>query len=211
MTLCDIGNTTFAFFKNKKQFKISTTVKAKELPNIKGKIYFISVNEKATTKFRKRYPRAINLDSYLKFSTTYKGMGIDRKIACTSTNNGIIIDVGSAVTVDIMKEEKHLGGFILPGIKSLINLYPNISPKLNFNFEKDINLDKIPNNTNKAISYAIIQAIVQPIRNIEKQFKLPLIFTGGDAKYIMTVFKKNKYKKNLIFTTMAKIIKKRDK
>ena len=138
-------------------------------------------------------------------------MGIDRKVASSSVKNAIIVDVGSAITVDIVKNSKHLGGFILPGIRNFIQLYPNISTKLKFNFEKNINLDKIPNNTNKAISYAIMQATILPIKNIENQFQLPLIFTGGDVNFIIKEFKNSKYKKNLIFNAMRKIIKKRNK
>ena len=211
MTFCDIGNTTFSFFKKKKCTRYPLNVKYKDMPDLKGDIYFISVNKKARGKFYKKYPNAIDLEKSVNFSTKYKGMGIDRKFVCLSTTNGILVDVGSAVTVDIMENGKHLGGFILPGIKNLIKLYPKISSKLKVNFEKSINLDKIPQNTNVAINYAILQSLVQPIKNICMRYNLPLIFTGGDAKYLIKYFKNTKYKKNLIFNTMKQILKEKGK
>ena len=208
MTLCDIGNTTFAFLYKDKKLKFAVNCNHKKLPTIKDKIYFISVNNKATKKLLKKYPKAQNIEKYLNFKTSYKGMGIDRKVACTNIKNGIIIDIGSAITVDIMKNGKHKGGFILPGINKLINFYPQISPKLNFNFEKKVNLDKMPLCTNDAISYAILKSVIQPIKDIEKKYNLTIYFTGEDAKYIIKNFKNKKYKKNLIFNNMKQIIKK---
>lgn len=207
MTLCDIGNTTFAFSHKGKKFKVGIDTKPKDLPKIKNIIYFISVNQKATNKFIKKYPKAINLNKYLKFKTSYQGMGIDRQIACHNITNGIVVDCGSAITVDIVKDGYHKGGFILVGIKKMIELYPSISKKLEFNFVKEINLDKIPLNTDEAISYAILKSIILPIQGCEQRYNLPLYFTGEDSKYIRKYFKKSKYKQNLIFTAMKTIIK----
>jgi len=209
MILCDIGNTTFAFFIKKQKLLFDINTKHKNLPNItnKEKIYFISVNQKATSKLLKKYPDALDIKNIINFNTLYKGMGIDRKVACYNIKNNIIVDVGSAITVDIIKNKTHLGGFILPGIKNFIKFYPLISPKLKFDFEKDINLDKIPTNTNKAISYAILNAIILPILNCEDRYELPIIFTGFDSKYIIKYFKNSKYKRALIFNSMKRIIK----
>lgn len=209
MTLCDIGNSTFSFLSKKKRFKVDVDTKNKKLPFIKDKIYFISVNKKATKELLKRYPKAINCAKLFDFSTLYKGMGIDRQVVCLSITNAIVVDVGSAITVDIMKNNKHKGGFILPGIKKLISFYPLISSKLNFHFEKEVNLDKIPNNTDEAISYAILKSVILPIKQIEDKYNLPIYFTGEDSVYLKKYFKNSKYKKNLIFNSMKNIIKRK--
>ncbi|MEA2018895.1 MAG: type III pantothenate kinase [Campylobacterota bacterium] len=208
MVLCDIGNTTFHFKTKNRDFKIGVNDSLKSLFSKDKKIYFISVNVKATKKLLKQYPNAINIDNIINFKTLYQGMGIDRKIVCSSIKNGIIIDIGSAITVDIMKNKKHKGGFIFPGIEAYKRIYPNISKKLSFQFSNNINLDKIPLNTNDAINYAVINAIIAPIQNIYKQYGLPLYFTGGDSKVLLKYFKYKdvKYKKNLIFKSMLKII-----
>jgi type III pantothenate kinase len=208
MTLCDIGNTTFAFCQDGKKFKKDIDTKYKKLPKISGKIYFISVNKKASKIFQKRYKKAINLQKFVKFDTKYKGLGTDRQVACKFIKNGIVVDCGSAITVDIIKNNKHKGGFILSGIKNLISFYPKISPKLDFDFNKNIDLNKMPKNTNDAISYAILSSIVLPIKKSQKKYRLKIFFTGEDSKYILRYFKNYKYKKNLIFENMKKIIKK---
>ena len=211
MILCDIGNTTYSFYLKKKNLIFPITTKLHKLPDVDDKIYFISVNNKATKLFQKKYQNAINIQTIFSYKTKYIGMGIDRQVACFGIKDSIIVDIGSAITVDIIKNGKHLGGFILPGIKKLTNLYPNISSKLKFDFEKNTNLDKIPNNTKDAINYAILQSLILPIKNIQLKHNLPLIITGGDAKYLSTYFKQSKVKRNLIFKAMKKIIKQKDK
>ena len=209
MILCDIGNTTFHFQTNSKNFKIGVNKSIKSIFLKEKKIYFISVNKKATKKLLKYYPKAIDIKNIINFETKYVGMGIDRQVVCSFIKNGIIIDMGSAITVDIMKESKHKGGFILAGVDAYKRIYPNISKKLSFQFSNNINLDKIPLNTNDAINYAILNSIIAPIQNIYKQYKLPLYFTGGDSKILLKYFdKKNiKYDKNLIFKSMLQIIR----
>jgi len=209
MILCDIGNTSYHFKENKKTFKVSINESLKDLPLYrKDTIYFISVNKKATKKFIKKFPHSINLKSMLNFETAYKGMGIDRQVVCHQIKDGIIVDLGSAITVDIMKKGKHQGGFIIPGIEAYKSIYPNISKKLSFDFEKDTNLDKIPLTTNDAINYAIFSAITLPIVKEYEKYKTKVYFTGGDKSLLKSYFLDIpvKYKKNMIFNSMKKII-----
>ena len=205
MILCDIGNTTYHFKTSSKEFKISVN---EVLPKLESPIYFISVNEKAEKKLLNTYPLAINIKSYLKFNTNYSStMGIDRILACSYIKNNIIVDCGSAITVDIMKNAIHFGGFIIPGIDALKNIYPNISEKLSFDFENNLNLDKIPLNTNDAINYALFQMIILPIKNIQDKYNLEIIFTGETSKYIINYFENKKYEKHLIFDSMKSAIR----
>lgn len=210
MILCDIGNTTFHFKDGKKKFKVSVG-NLKELPTYKKErnIYFISVNEKATKEFLKKYPHAVNLETSINLNTNYKGMGIDRKIVSKAVKNGIIVDIGSAMTLDIVKDSSHIGGYIFPGIASYKMIYPKISKKLLFSFDSDVNLDKIPLNTHEAINSAVLDSLILPIKKQYKQYKLPIYLTGGDSKILKKhlVGLKVKYKPNLIFSSMKKIIK----
>ncbi len=210
MILCDIGNTTFHFKMKNKDFKIGVNEPLVKIKKVKEQIYFLSVNKKATKKLLKNFPSAIDISCYINFETTYKGMGVDRQIICKYKENGILVDVGSAITVDIMKKGEHLGGFILPGIGAYKRIYPNISKKLAFKFDTDINLDKIPLLTNDAINYSILNSIIAPIKNIYKKYKTPIYFTGEDSKLLLSYFDNipHKYKKNLIFNSMKKVIDK---
>jgi len=210
MILCDIGNTTYHFKTKNSDFKIGVNETLTKVKSLKKQIYFISVNKKATKKLLKNFPNAINISKFINFKTSYQGMGIDRQIVCKYIQNGIIVDIGSAITVDIMKNGKHQGGFILPGIGAYKRIYPNISKKLAFKFDTDINLDKIPLITNDAINYSILNSIIAPIKNIYKKYKTPIYFTGEDSKLLLSYFEDipYKYKKNLIFNSMKKVIHK---
>jgi len=211
MILCDIGNTTFHFKTKNKDFKIAVKDSLKKLTKLKGQIYFISVNEKASKRLLKKYPDSINIKDIINFDTKYIGMGIDRKVVCSYLKDAIIVDSGSAITVDVMKKGKHKGGFILPGIGAYNKIYPQISKKLSFQFSNNINLDKMPLTTNDAINYAILDSIVSCILKVYKKYNLPIYFTGGDSTQIFKYFTSSdtKYEEDLIFKSMAKIIRER--
>jgi type III pantothenate kinase len=175
-----------------------------EIPNFDKKVVFVSVNKKATKKLLASNPSAINIKKYLDFDTSYDGHGIDRALACVYEKNAVIVDAGSAITVDIMCKGNHKGGFIMPGFSAFMKTYPKISKKLKFDFEKNINLDKIPLQTKDAIQYAILKSIILPIKEVSSNKKI--IFTGGDGKLLSGYFKNSIYKKDLIFENMKRII-----
>lgn len=204
MILCDIGNTSFHFFDEKLEtdFKIFETC---YLPEIFEPIYFISVNDNKRGLFLKKYPQALDLKDYCELNTNYSGLGIDRLVACLNYENGIIVDAGSAITVDIMEKNNHIGGFILPGVDALRNSYEQISNKLKADFEINVFLDKIPNCTKNAINYGILKSIILPIQEIAKQEKI--YFTGGDGELIARFFKDSIFDEFIVFKGMKKIIK----
>ena len=201
MILCDIGNTTFHFLidgKHKKYFL------DEKIPKFEDEIFFVSVNEKATKKLLKKNPHAKDIKEILKFETSYQGLGIDRAVGCSFQDNCVIVDAGSAITVDIMEEGVHKGGFIMLGLHRFMKSYKKISKKLNYDFEKNINLDKIPTQTKDAITYAVMKSIILPIKEVS--LNKSIIFTGGDGELISRYFENSIYKKDLIFENMKRII-----
>ncbi|TLT01068.1 type III pantothenate kinase [Aliarcobacter cibarius] len=201
LILCDIGNTSTKFFIND---EIKNYYKNDEIPSFEEEIFYISVNEKAKVKLLEKNPQAKDLSFFITFKTSYIGMGIDRVVACCFQKNAVIVDAGSAITVDIIENSVHKGGFILLGINSFVKSYKNISEKLKVDFEKNINLDKIPLQTKDAILYALIKSIILPIKEICKDKNI--IFTGGDGEFLSSFFKNSQYKKDLIFENMKRII-----
>jgi type III pantothenate kinase len=170
-------------------------------------LYFISVNDYGTNKFKNKFPNAIDLKEKVLFNSLYATtLGIDRIVACLLYDDAIIVDFGSAITVDIMEEKEHIGGFIMPGIDILKESYPKISPKLEFEFETNIDFDKLPQNTNEAITFAIIKMIVSPIEDAQKKWNKKLIITGETAKPFLRHFSDYTWDQNLIFKSMKKII-----
>jgi type III pantothenate kinase len=197
MILCDIGNTHFHFSKNGVLFdEIECSLK-------KEKIYFISVNDKKTKELLKKNPNSIDLSKYVTFNTSYQGLGIDRIMACKSIEDGVVIDAGSAITIDIMANNIHLGGYILPGISAINESYKKISTKLDYNFTMQIE-NILPLNTQEAISYGGIGMVLSFIEKTAKNKKL--YFTGGDGKYLSKFFD-SIYIKDLVFRGMKQTIK----
>jgi len=198
MILCDIGNTYFHFNKDGRIFdEIICSLKNK-------KIYFISVNDKKTKELLKKNPNSVDLSKYVKFNTSYQGLGVDRIMACKTISEGVVIDAGSAITIDVMANNLHLGGYILPGIKAINDSYANISDKLDIKF--NFNLDNLilPTNTTEAISYGGIGMIISFIQKVSKNQKI--YFTGGDGSYLSKFFDNSIYIKDLVFRGMRKTI-----
>ncbi len=202
MLLCDIGNTNIHFYKNGVIWK--KRANAKNINLIDEKFYYINVNEKLKN-ILKLNKLAINIETYFHLDTAYKGMGIDRIASCCAIDNGIIIDAGSAVTVDIMSGGIHLGGYIMPGLLSLQNAFENISPKLKMNINPNISLCSLPQNSLEAISYGAIKPFILMFNETKKNKKI--YFTGGDGKFFTKFFNDSVYDDSLIFKGMLKVIK----
>jgi type III pantothenate kinase len=203
MFLCDIGNTSYHFLHNENDYKEDT--KTFDPSTIKEKVFYICVNPHAK-KVLKELENWIDLSWHVDISKYYPTMGIDRIIACESIENGIIIDAGSAITVDMVKEGIFEGGFIYPGLCAMKQTYTNISSALDYPFNFELDLDKMPKNSADAISYGYLKTLHCEV--MSKSMKLFL--TGGDAKKFASIFPHAKIDETLIFKGMKKIMKKAD-
>ncbi len=201
MFLCDIGNTSYHFFKNGIDFK-EDTLNFNPLA-IKEKIFYICVNADVHN-ILKHLDNWINLASYIDMQKYYDTMGIDRIVACETISDGIIVDVGSAITVDVVKSDVFEGGFIYPGLKAMGETYKNISPALSFSFNFECDLDIMPKNSQDAISYGYLKTLKSEVLS----HKMDIFLTGGDAKIFAKVFPSAKVDEMLLFNGMKKIIKK---
>jgi type III pantothenate kinase len=200
LKLCDIGNTNFSFDDGKifsvDQFDISSI--------LFGKVYYISVNH-YWEKRLEHEEKWINLRQYVNFDHYYESMGIDRIMCCEAVENALIIDAGSAITIDIVRNGRHQGGCIYPGFSAMEKAYKNISPRLDVSLNFDIDLATMPKNTEDAISFGVIAPLVSYIRSLAD--KLPIIITGGDAEKLHTFLPCASVDNELVFKGMRKIIK----
>lgn len=201
MLLCDIGNSSVAFLDNSKYFSLSIS----EFADYKSekKVFYINVNEKMKDILREK-ENFINLEPYFKFDTIYCGLGVDRIAACYTIEDGVIVDAGSAITVDIVSNYMHLGGFILPGIVSYRDAYSEISSRLKCEFNTQVSLDAFPQRTVDALSYGVFKSIILIIK--DAAYGKKLYFTGGDGQFLANFFDKAIYDKLLVFRGMKKII-----
>jgi len=198
MLLCDIGNTSYHFLDDSRDYRESVT---KFNPSsITQKIYYISVNS-SVGKILDTLDNWINLKPHVDMSNYYETMGVDRIFACEAIENGVIVDAGSAITVDVVRDGKFQGGFIYPGIKAMSKTYKNISPALDYSFNFNFDFNVLPKNSQDAISYGYLKTLHKEVIS----HKLPIILTGGDAQKFTNIFKDAKVDEELIFKGMQKI------
>ncbi|GHV59649.1 type III pantothenate kinase [Campylobacterota bacterium] len=204
MILCEIGNTHYHFMQRGKIWKASVH----STPDLKLEkdeaIYAISVNSAALKRLGKHY-LVIDIEPFVKLDSEYKGLGIDRAVACKAVSDGVIVDAGSAITVDLMQNGLHLGGFIYPGLARFTHMYAQISARLEKAISFSINMDTLPQSTAEAISYGVIAPLVHSIRALSRHKQI--ILTGGDGGYFARFFEGCIVDQSLIFKGMDKIIK----
>ena len=201
MLLCDIGNTSYHFLDGDEDFKKS--VQTFNPLEIKERVCYISVNEKVHKQLR-GLENWIDLAAFVNTQPYYDTMGIDRIFACEAIHHGIVIDAGSAITVDVMRNGVFEGGFIYPGLHAMMHTYATISPALNYSCNFEVNLDKMPKNSQDAISYGYLKSLYSEVIS----HNLPIFLTGGDAKEFSRLFQHASVDEMLLFHSMKKIIQK---
>ncbi len=201
MLLCDIGNTSYHFFDGKRDFK--EPVKSFDPTSLTQKIYYISVNHSLTQQLQS-LDNWINLEQFVDKSNYYDSMGIDRifAIEAVKKKSCVIVDAGSAVTVDVVKEGKFVGGFIYPGLDAMQKTYENISPALTYPFNFELSLEKLPKNSQDAMSYGYLKLLYNEVI----AYDLEIILTGGNAQAFAKLFQNARLKPCLVFQGMKKII-----
>lgn len=200
--LADIGNTHAHILDNGKILHLEHEEAIDHYQD--RKLYYISVSHTLDQKIT-RIKNWKNIGPQIVLKGAYETMGIDRKALCMSHSNGVFVDAGSAITVDIVKDGIYQGGFILPGIKAYLESYRRISPALDIQLNKAIALDKLPVTTKDGISYGIIASIKALIDKHSDGKKL--YFTGGDGKFLSSFFEEATYDEMLVFNGMRKVMK----
>ena len=147
----------------------------------------------------------VNLEKYFDIDTIYQGLGIDRIAACYGIRDGVVVDAGSAITVDIMANSMHLGGYIMPGISAMLAAYESISPRLKVPINSQIDIDALPQKTADAVSYGIFKPVVTLIEKLVGNKNV--YFTGGDGEFLSKFFKNAVCDKMLVFRAMQKLIR----
>ena len=201
MLLFDIGNTTISMYDRggiKKVNNNDTSLFPTDEP-----FFYISVNSQ-TNAYLNMYQNGIDLQPFLKLDTSYYELGVDRVAACNAISDGVIVDAGSAITIDIMSNDTHLGGYILPGINAQKEAYKSISDSLKPSIDTTCDEIVIPQSTKEAINCGLIMPIIEMIKSVKKSNKI--YFTGGDGAYFSRFFDNSIYDATLVFKGMLKAI-----
>ena len=195
--LADIGNTHFHIYDGQKVVHLSyhdAIERYRDKP-----LKYISVNSHIERQIgcMKGWE---NLSSKIVLPGQYDTMGVDRKALCLSHDNGVFVDAGSAVTVDVMERGIYKGGYIVPGVRAMLESYARISPVLETEFDESVDLTQLPLTTKEQISYGIIASIKTLIEKHKE--KKPLYITGGDGKLLANLFLDAIYDEALVFKGM---------
>ena len=201
LTLCDIGNSSFDFFRDAKKEKIF--VADYELQESDEKIFYICVNEKIANRV-KNFANWIDLKDFVEMKNYYETMGIDRIMGCEAVQNGVIIDAGSAITVDVVKDGVFMGGYITLGLYASHVAYKELSSRLTYSYNFEIDLDKMPKNSRDALTYGQLGLLYRDVLS----HSLPIYLTGGDAPKLKHIFKDAVLDEELLFKGMKNIMKK---
>ena len=202
MLLADIGNTHFHIYDG---YKVVHLLYADAIEKYReSQLCYISVKHQLSNEIS-AIQTWTNISSEVHIDGEYETMGVDRKALCLSHRNGLFVDAGSAITVDVVEEGVYRGGYIFPGIKAMLKSYGEISPVLAAELEKKIDLSQLPLTTKEQISYGIIASIKALIeRHSDAK---PLYFTGGDGKFLSAFFEGAVYDESLVFRGMREALK----
>lgn len=201
MLLLDIGNHSAKIWDN----GMISSKSVDELNSFspKERAYYISVN----SSFMPNSVNFIDISSFFEFDTIYKGLGIDRIAGCYTIKNGVVVDAGSAITVDVMIDFVHQGGFIVPGISSQLKVNEEISQVLKVTLNSQVSLEALPQKTADAVSFGIVAPLVFLIKDMSKNKNIYL--TGGDGGFFSRFFDNAIYDRNLVFRGMLKALEER--
>jgi type III pantothenate kinase len=204
MILCDIGNTSVDLFSDGKRSKYG--VKNFDPSALEGDVYYVSVN----TSMNERIRNLVNwhdIGEYIDLDKYYPTMGMDRIMVCEAIEDGVVVDAGSAITVDVMLNGIYDGGFIALGLNSAHEAYGRLSSALSMSFNFEVDLAKMAKNTPDALTIGFLAPLVEKIERLGK----PLYITGGDGQLLSRFFSEAIVDEDLIFTGMKKLIEKGSK
>ncbi|MBE1301754.1 MAG: type III pantothenate kinase [Alteromonadaceae bacterium] len=123
----------------------------------------------------------------------YTTLGVDRWVAVLgaaqlSAAPSIIIDIGTAITVDFLEADQHLGGWIAPGFSlmkdSLIQNTSNVFADTQFPEQLEIgtSTEACVNQGCLAAIHSVVESAIKHFS--EKNEKISIFLTGGGAKFI---------------------------
>ncbi|MBN2870427.1 MAG: type III pantothenate kinase [Campylobacterales bacterium] len=201
MILCDVGNTSVDLYQDGKRAK--KPAESFDPASIGENVYFISVNASFNERV-KAYSNWIDLRTAVMWDGYYPTMGIDRVMVCEAVEEGVIVDAGSAITVDVMCGGAYQGGFISLGLYAAREAYARLSPALDVSWNFEVDLAKMAKNTPDAVTVGFLAPLVAQIQSLGK----PIYLSGGDASILSRFFPDAVVDEELIFKGMKKLIEK---
>jgi len=198
MLFCDIGNSGAKFYDGERVWRVAR----QELPSYATRrVCYVCVDPEAR-RMVEGFATWIDLAPLADLASRYRGLGDDRRVLCSYFDDGVVVDAGSAITVDVMERGEHLGGFIYPGLGAMERAYGSISPALEVAPRFD-SLHTLPLDTRDAIGYGILAPLVCQIERYDKD----VYITGGDGVLLGRYIEGASYDPLYLFRAMQRIAK----
>ena len=157
-----------------------------------------AVNDQVNDLMRERYDVVpqyarvdVNSSSILCAYEHPERLGVDRWLALLAARDQcegalIVVDVGSAVTIDLMMENQHCGGFIMPGYSMLQTTLLGQTARIKF---EGLSTSVSPTggrDTASCVSAGadlMFEGLAQSILSLKDRFdqSAQIVLTGGDA------------------------------
>jgi len=167
-------------------------------------------------QLRRRMPRVVDFmpavtpTPLANLYDTPETLGADRLAAAVGAaelypgRDLLIVDFGTAITVDLVEDGAYKGGNISPGVKMRFRALHDYTARLPLADITDERL-RLGTTTLSAIEQGVMQGVTNEIEGYmaafsEKNKKISTIFTGGDAKYFV------KRIKNAIFADCELVV-----
>ena len=131
-------------------------------------------------------------------------LGVDRWLAILALKSfgyesGIVVDIGTACTIDVLENNRHMGGFILPGPKHACDVLVANTDKIRFVSEPPAALAPGTDTGGCVVSGAWL-TIAGAIREISAQYpQAPLYITGGAGPTLSDLGVEGRLAKDLVF------------
>ncbi|MFA5668536.1 MAG: type III pantothenate kinase [Balneolaceae bacterium] len=148
-------------------------------------------------------------------------LGIDRYFGCLGASSHsakpvVVIDNGSACTIDYMTaNEIYMGGIIMPGLKSILNILSQVAPELP-TIEPQIPTVWPGKDTITSLQWGQVGFFVDGVHAAIERYKsafgdFDLYLTGGDAVLLAPLLKGAiRSRSNLVFEGMERLLNELD-
>ncbi|MCP4333567.1 MAG: type III pantothenate kinase [Gammaproteobacteria bacterium] len=146
-------------------------------------------------------------------------LGVDRwlaLLACAeiATADAIVIDAGSAITLDLLRADgQHLGGAILPGVNTSIDQFKRIFSHIDFNHPAIVETADPGCSTEAAIHIDYPQSSIELIPELVNRWtplfenEVTLLLAGGDAARVQRVLgQRGIIRPDLVFRGMRRLV-----
>ena len=131
-------------------------------------------------------------------------LGVDRWLAVLALKSrghesGIVVDVGTACTIDVLENNRHVGGFILPGPKLACEALVANTDKIRYSTEPPADLEP-GSDTGACVVAGAWLTIVGAVREIATRYpSCPIFLAGGAAPTLIDLGVEGELVTDLVF------------